>query len=52
MLKMTISSMMNCIQSLIVANGHLNISYLMKGMCKPSFVRWQALEEAVRPRIL
>ena len=28
------------LQSLTVANGHLNVLYLVKGMCQPSFVRW------------
>ena len=35
------------LQSLIVANGHLNVLYLVKGVCQPSFVHWQALQEAV-----
>ena len=27
------------LQSLTVANGHLNILYLVKGVCQPSFIR-------------
>ena len=34
------------VQSLIVANGHLNIVCLVKGVCQPTFICWQALREA------
>ena len=36
------------LQTLTRAYGHLNVLYLVKGVCQPSFIRWQALQEAVR----
>ena len=40
------------LQSLTVVNGYLNILYMVKGVRQPSFICWQALQEAVRPWIL
>ena len=51
MLKTIISSMANYRAWQELYNGHLNIlymyMYLVKGVCQQSYVRWQALQEAV-----